>query len=385
MVSRVEDFEDANKIKQVNITAMQNNNVKSIRDFGQSIWLDFFDRKIMDSGELKRLIDEDGVSGVTSNPSIFEKAISSSSDYDEDIAALSRQKKNNDDIFFGLAVKDIQRAAGYFKPVYERTNGEDGFVSLEVSPHLAYDTEGSIKQARELWKAVDRKNVMIKIPATAEGLPAIRACVGEGININITLLFGLPRYRQVVDAYLSGLEDRVNLNQPLNNIVSVASFFLSRIDVLIDPLLEEKSLFDLKGEVAIASAKKAYEIYKNIFSSERFKQLEAKGAKKQRVLWASTSTKDPSFSNVKYIEALIGPETINTIPLETLKAFNDHGKPGNNLESDTNKAAGVLAQLNARGIDINVITQKLEEEGIEKFNTAYDKLLKTIDQKQMVL
>ncbi len=364
---------------------MQNNKVKSIRGFGQSIWLDFFDRKIMDSGELKELIEEDGVSGVTSNPSIFERAVNSGSDYDEDITMLSRQKNNNDDIFFGLAVKDIQRAAGFFKSVYENNKGEDGFVSLEVSPHLAYDTKGTVKQARELWKSVDRKNVMIKIPATAEGIPAIRQCISEGININITLLFGLPRYKEVVDAYLAGLEDRVKTSLPIGDIVSVASFFLSRIDVFIDPLLEEKKLLDLKGEVAIASAKKAYEIYKNIFSSERFKKLEAKGAKKQRVLWASTSTKDPSFSDVKYVEALIGPETINTIPLETLEAFNDHGKPGNNLESDMDKATGVLAQLSARGIDINIITQKLEDEGIEKFNKAYDKLLAAIDQKHRVL
>jgi transaldolase/transaldolase/glucose-6-phosphate isomerase len=363
---------------------MQNNKIKSIRDFGQSIWLDFFDRKIMDSGELKKLINEDGVSGVTSNPAIFEKAVNSSSDYDEDITTLALQKKSNDDIFFGFAVKDIKRAADFFKTVYEKNNGEDGFVSLEVSPHLGYDTDGTIKQARELWKSVDRKNVMIKIPATAAGIPAIRKCISEGININITLLFGLPRYKEVVNAYLSGLEDRVKANLPINNITSVASFFLSRIDVLTDPLLEGRGLLDLKGEVAIASAKKAYEIYKDFFSSERFKKLEAKAAKKQRVLWASTSSKDPSFSDVKYVEALIGPETINTIPLETLEAFNDHGKPGNNLESDMDKATSVLAQLNARGIDIDIITKKLEGEGIEKFNKAYDKLVKAIDQKQMV-
>ena len=197
----------------------------------------------------------------------------------------------------------------------------DGFVSLEVSPHLAHDTEGTIKQARELWKAVDRKNVMIKIPGTAEGLPAIRKCISEGININITLLFGLPRYKQVTDAYISGLEDRIKANQPIDQIASVASFFLSRIDVLIDPLLEEKGLSNLKGEVAIASAKKAYEMYKEIFGSERFKKLEAKGAKRQRVLWASTSSKDPSFSDVKYVEALIGAETINTIPIRNTGSF----------------------------------------------------------------
>ncbi len=366
---------------------MKSNKVKSIHDFGQSIWLDFFDRKIMDSGDLQKLIDEDGVSGVTSNPSIFEKAITGSSDYDEDISTLSGKENSNEKIFFSLAVKDIKRAADFFKTVYEKTNGEDGFVSLEVSPRLAHDTDGTIKQARELWKAVDRKNVMIKIPATAEGLPAIRKCISEGININITLLFGLPRYKDVVDAYLSGLEDRIKTNQPINQIASVASFFISRIDVITDPLLEGRKLFDLKGEVAIASAKKAYEIYKNIFSSDRFKKLEAKGAKRQRVLWASTSSKDPSFSDVKYVEALIGDETINTIPIETLDAFNDHGKAGNNLENDMDNATGILAQLNARGIDINIITQKLEDEGIGKFNKAYDKLLKAIEeqkQKQMV-
>jgi transaldolase len=363
---------------------MQTNKVKSIHDFGQSIWLDFFDRKIIDSGKLKKLIDEDGVSGVTSNPSIFEKAISSSSDYDGDIAKLSQQKSSNDDIFFSLAVKDIKRAADLFKPVYKKTNGEDGFVSLEVAPHLAHDTEGTIKQARELWKDVDRKNVMIKIPSTAEGLPAIRKCISEGININITLLFGLPRYRQVIDAYISGLEDRVKANQPIDQIASVASFFLSRIDVLIDPMLQERGLGKLKGEVAIASAKKAYVIYKEVFSSERYKNLEAKGAKRQRVLWASTSSKDPSFSDVKYVEALIGAETINTIPIETLNAFNDHGKAGNRLEDDLDKATKVLAQLKENDIDVDIITQKLEDEGIEKFNKAYNKLLKAIEeQKQM--
>jgi len=211
--------------------------VKSIQDLGQSIWLDFFDREIMDSGKLKKLIENDGVNGVTSNPSIFEKAINSSSDYNEDIATLSQQKSSIEEVFLGLEVKDLKRAADFFKPVYERTNGMDGFVSLEVSPRLAHDTEGTIKQARELWKAVSRKNVMIKIPSTAEGLPAIRKCISEGININITLLFGLPRYGQVTDAYISGLEDRIKANQPIDQIASVASFFLSRIDVLIDPLL----------------------------------------------------------------------------------------------------------------------------------------------------
>jgi transaldolase/transaldolase/glucose-6-phosphate isomerase len=363
---------------------MKHNKVKSIHDLGQSIWLDFFDRKIMNTGKLKELIEDDGIGGVTSNPSIFEKAISSSSDYDEDIVKFSHQKKNNDDIFFSLAGKDIKRAADLFKPVYEKANGEDGYVSIEVSPHLAHDTEGTVKQARELWKAVDRKNVMIKIPATAEGLPAIRKCISEGININITLLFGLPRYKEVIDAYISGLEDRVKANQAIDQIASVASFFLSRIDVLIDPLLEEKGLSELKGEVAIASAKKAYKIYKEIFKSDRFKNLEVKRAKRQRLLWASTSAKDPSFRDVKYIEALIGNETINTIPIETLEAFNDHGKVESHLDDNLDKGSHVLTQLKEKGIDIDTITQKLEDEGIEKFNKAYDKLLEAIEKQKEV-
>lgn len=364
---------------------MKQNKIKNIHNFGQSIWLDFFDRKIMDSGELKKLIDNDGITGVTSNPSIFENAISSSSDYDDDIASLSQKKISNEEIFFALAVKDIQRAAGFFKPIYEKTKGIDGFVSLEVSPLLANDTNGTIKQARELWSAVNRKNVMIKIPGTAEGLYAIRKCTSEGININITLLFGLPRYKEVTDAYISGLEDRIKANQPIDKITSVASFFLSRIDVLTDPLIEGRHLYNLKGEVAIASAKKAYEMYKNIFGSERFKTLEAKGAKRQHVLWASTSSKDASYSDVKYVEALIGNETINTLPLKTIHAFNDHGRATNSLETNLDKATSVLAQLNNSGLDINIITQKLEDDGIEKFNNAYKVLLRTIKNKTMQL
>jgi transaldolase len=358
---------------------MKRNKLKTIRDFGQSVWLDFFDREIMDSGKLEKLIENDGVSGVTANPSIFEKAISSSSDYDQDIAAFSNGNNSNEDIFFNLAIKDIKRAADFFISVYDETHGEDGFVSLEVSPHLALDTEGTIKEARKFWNAINRKNVMIKIPGTAEGLPAIRKCISEGININITLLFGLPRYKQVTDAYITGLEDRIKNNEPIDQMSSVASFFLSRIDVLIDPLLEEKGLGKIKGEVAIASAKKAYEIYKEVFNSSRFRKLEANGAKRQRVLWASTSSKDPSVSDVKYVEALIGPETVNTIPMDTLEAFNDHGKAESHLEDDVDKASQLLAQLKEKGIDINAITQKLEDEGVEKFNKAYGNLLQAIE------
>lgn len=358
------------------------NNVKNIHDHGQSIWLDFFDRELMNSGKLQNLIDEDGLSGITSNPSIFEKAIKGSSDYDEDIKKLSQQDKSNEEIFFGFATEDIRRAADILKPVFDEAKGTDGFVSIEVSPLLANDTEGTIKQARELWKAVDRKNVMIKIPGTKEGLAAIRQCISEGININITLLFGIPRYLEVTDAYLSGLEDRLKNNQSIDHIESVASFFLSRIDVMLDPVLKEKKLDDLVGEVAIASAKIAYEKYKDVFLGERFKKLEKLGAKKQKVLWASTSTKDPSFSDVKYVEALIGPNTINTLPLETIEAFRDHGKVQDHLENNLMHSKMVLQKLKENDIDIDEVTQKLEEEGVQKFNKSYETLLKAIESKR---
>ena len=362
---------------------MSTNKVKQIHDFGQSIWLDFIERKLMQSGELQKLIDEDGVRGVTSNPAIFEKAISGSSDYDAQIAELSRQGKRNDEIFYAVAIDDIRAAADLFKQVYEEeVEGADGFVSLEVSPLLARDTEGTINQAIDLWQKVDRKNVMIKIPGTAEGLPAIRKAISEGININVTLLFGLPKYEEVTEAYISGLEDRLNAGKPIDKIASVASFFLSRIDVMVDPILKEKGFNELKGEIAIASAKKAYQIYKKIFTSDRFKKLEEKGARPQRLLWASTGSKDPSVSDIKYVEALIGPDTVDTIPMETLEAYRDHGNPENRLEQDLSKAHHAMEKLKEIGISIDDITQKLEDEGIEKFNKPYEKLLKAIDEQR---
>lgn len=355
------------------------NRLLEIQKHGQSIWLDLLDRKIMDTGELQRLIDEDGLRGLTSNPAIFEKAISKSTDYDKDIENLAKKKDDNEAIFFDLAIKDIKRAADLFKPVYDKTKGEDGFVSLEVSPFLARDTEGTIKQARELWKKVDRKNVMIKIPSTKEGLPAIRKCISEGININITLLFGLPRYKEVTEAYLGGLEDRLKADKPIDQIASVASFFLSRIDVMIDPILTEKGIDGLKGEVAIASAKKAYSIYQEVFASNRFKALELKGAKPQRVLWASTSAKDPAFSDVKYVEALIGQKTINTLPVDTIAAFRDHGNAASTLIKNLDQTTKILEQLKENNIDLDLITQKLEDEGIKKFNASFEALLKVIE------
>lgn len=362
---------------------METNKVKKIHDYGQSIWLDFIDREIIKSGKLKQLIEEDGVRGLTSNPAIFEKAISSSSDYDADIAELSKEDLSNDDIFYHLAVKDIQQAADILLSVYnEGVVGADGYVSLEVSPKLALDTEGTTKQALELWKAVDRKNVMIKIPGTQPGLAAIKKTISEGLNINVTLLFGLERYRKVAEAYIEGLEERAAKGESISEISSVASFFLSRIDVLIDPILEEKHLGELKGEVAIASAKKAYEIYKELFSGARWEKLAAKGAKPQRLLWASTSSKNPAFKDTKYVEALIGPDTVDTIPMETLEAYRDHGDPESRLEIDLEGASAVLAQLRHAEIDLARLTQQLEDEGIEKFNAPYEKLLNAIEQQK---
>lgn len=358
------------------------NPLNKIQKHGQSIWLDLLSREIMDSGKLQSLIDNDDLRGLTSNPSIFEKAISGSSDYDDDIDKLSKNENDNSAIFFGIAISDIQRAADIFKPVYDKTNGKDGFVSLEVSPYLANDTDGTIEQVRELWKKVDRKNVMIKIPGTKQGLPAIRESLREGININVTLLFGLSRYQEITEAFMGGLEDRLREGNSITNVSSVASFFLSRIDVMVDPMLKKKEADNLIGEIAIASAKKAYQIYLEMIASDRFKKLEANGAQRQRVLWASTSTKNPAYSDVKYVEALIGEDTVNTLPLDTIDAFRDHGKVEDTLRKDIDHANKMMNDLEAIGIDIDKITQKLEEEGVEKFNIAYDKLLKSIaDQK----
>ena len=359
---------------------MATNKVKEIHSFGQSIWLDFIDREIISSGKLKKLIDEEGIRGVTSNPAIFEKAITSSSDYDADITELAKTTESNEEIFFGLAVSDIQKATALFESIYNEGNvGEDGYVSLEVSPFLALDAEGTAKQAVDLWQKVDRKNVMIKIPGTKPGLEAIRQSIGKGININVTLLFGLPRYEEVTEAYISGLEDHLAAGHSISHISSVASFFLSRIDVLVDPLLDEKGLGDLKGEVAIASAKKAYEIYKRVFSGERWEKLAAKGAKPQRLLWASTSSKNPAFKDTKYVEALIGPDTVDTVPWETIIAFADHGVAANTLEEGLDKATETLEKLKAAGIDLDALTQQLEDEGIDKFNKPFEKLLQAIE------
>jgi transaldolase len=369
---------------------MKDNPLKQLGTLGQSIWLDYIRRDLIASGQLRRLIEDDGLRGMTSNPAIFEKAISDSQDYDADIQALALQGKNVVEIYEALSQRDVQSAADEFRPLYNAMDGKDGYVSLEVNPHLAHDTDGTIKEARRLWAALDRPNVFIKVPGTGEGLPAIQQLISEGISVNVTLLFGLPRYRQVAEAYIAGIEARAAQGKPVKNVASVASFFVSRIDALVDPLLQKPSAKGgqeayldgkLHGQVAIASAKMAYQIYKELFGSDRFKKLAAKGARTQRLLWASTSTKNPRYSDVKYVEALIGPDTVDTAPLETLDAYRDHGDPKDRLELDVEGARWVLAELPNADIKIDEVTQKLEDEGVEKFNQPFDKLMETLKQR----
>jgi transaldolase len=363
------------------------NPLKTLETFGQSLWLDYIRRDLITSGQLRRLIDEDGLRGMTSNPSIFEKAIVDSQEYDQDIQAMALEGKGVNAIYEALSQQDVQRAADEFRSVYDKTAGNDGYVSLEVNPHLAHDTNGTVEEAHRLWKMLARPNVLIKVPATTEGLPAIQALISEGINVNVTLLFGLPRYQHVAEAYLAGLAARAAQGKPVNHVASVASFFISRIDGLIDPLLErvivqggeEADLAKrVRGHVAIASAKMAYQIYKEMFWSGRFKELAVLGARVQRLLWASTSTKNPGESDVKYVEALIGPDTVNTAPLATLDAYRDHGDPKARLEQDVEEARMVLERLPDLGISLDHVTQQLEDDGVEKFNKPFDNILQTL-------
>jgi transaldolase len=363
--------------------------IEKLESFGQSVWLDYIQRNMIRSGQLKNLIEQSGIRGVTSNPAIFEKAIDESNDYDDDINRLIRQGKNAQEIYEILTIQDIQEATDVFRPLYDRTQGRDGYVSLEVSPHLAHETETTINEARRLWKKVGRPNVLIKIPATAEGLPAIRQCISEGINVNITLIFGLPVYMKVANAYIEGLELRLAQGQSIKTVASVASFFLSRIDVLVDKMLENEIergnhpdiAQSLHGQIAISCAKVAYQMYKEIFGSEKFSKLAEKGARPQRLLWASTSTKNPSYSDIKYVEPLIGPQTVNTMPMVTVEAYRDHGSPASRLEEDAAQADHLLARLSEVGMSLDKIAEQLEAEGIEKFIKPYDSLINKLNEK----
>jgi transaldolase len=367
---------------------MKSSPLLKLRTFGQSIWLDFLRRGLYTSEQLQQMIQEDGLRGITSNLAIFDMAIAGSHDYDDAIRALALKGKSAREIYGTLTVEDAQRAADIFRPIYDESNGQHGFVSLEVSPYLARDTASTVEQARHLWAALDRPNVMIKVPATIQGLPAIQQLIGDGVNVNATLLFELLRYREVTNAYIAGLEVRAKQGKPLNHVASVASFCLSRIDVLADSMLEDlmeqrglksKAAKSLHGQVAIANAKVAYQIFGELFGSERFRALAAQGARPQRPLWASTSTSNPTDGDVKYIEALIGPQTVSTLSLETLNAFRDHGDPAPRLEEDGEHALHELRKLAELNIDLEQITQRLENEGVQESIESFDNLMETLE------
>jgi transaldolase len=370
---------------------MNTNPLKTLANYGQSIWLDFIRRGMITSGELAQMIQRDGVTGITSNPAIFEKAIGGSHDYDDAIRTLAAQGKDKLAIYEALAIDDVRRATDLFRPVYDRSAARDGYVSLEVSPHLAHDADGTVREARRLWAAVDRPNLLIKVPATVAGLLAIEQLIADGVNVNVTLLFSLERYRRVSASFLAGMRTRLRRGQAVDRVASVASFFLSRLDTLIDPVLEkivatggpqaEKSR-SLLGKSAIASAKRAYQIYGEIFAAETFADLAAKGARTQRLLWASTSTKNPAYSDVMYVEPLIGPDTVNTLPLETLNAYRDHGSPAARLAEGVDKARATLAALPSLGINLDEVTDRLEADGIQKFIDPFDRLLESIERRR---
>jgi transaldolase len=366
---------------------MTNNPLVDLGVYGQSVWYDNIRRGLIASGELQRMIAQDNVTGVTSNPSIFEKAIAGSDDYEDSIAGLVAQGASAEEIYEALAFEDIAATADLLRPVYERTQGDDGYVSIEVSPHLAQDTQGTIAQARRIFAALERPNVMIKVPATPAGLPAITTLIADGINVNVTLIFALERYAQVAEAYLSGLEQRVTRGQSLRDVASVASFFVSRIDTLVDQWLEHHGHATpaLLGKAAIASAKLVYQKYQAIFGGDRFADLKVQGARVQRPLWGSTSTKNPAYSDVLYVEELIGPDTVNTIPHHTLEAFRDHGRVSPTLTQDVGAARVVFERLAELGLDMAQVTEKLLQQGVAAFGKSFDSLMASIEDQRSAM
>ena len=373
---------------------MSQNPLLRLVELGQSVWYDYIRRDLYQGPELRRLIEEDGLRGMTSNPTIFQQAIAKTELYDDDIRRLGEQGLPTAEIFEALAVEDVSRAADAFRLVYETVRADDGYVSIEVEPHLALDTAGSVEAARRLWKRCDRPNVMVKIPGTGPGVPAIRQCLAEGININITLLFSVERYREVMEAYLSALEARVAAGQPVDRLRSVASFFVSRVDTNVDKKLDaiaadaarpdrQRQLArELRGKTAIANARLAYRAFEEVFSGERYAKLREQGASRQRPLWASTSTKDPAFPDPYYVEALIASDSIDTMPRETFEAYKDHGVPRVRIHDDLDRAQDVLDGLAELGIDESQVSDELEQEGVRKFSDSYDSLLETLAEKE---
>ena len=366
--------------------------LQKLREIGQIFWLDNLSRNLINSGELKRLIAEDGITGITSNPTIFQKAISGSKDYDASLRSmLGKGIRDEKELFLGLAFEDISRAADLLWPVYQKSGGLDGFVSIEVSPDLAYDTQKTIAEARRLFSTIGKKNILVKVPGTKPGLPAIEQLTAEGVNVNVTLLFSVRRYEEITEAYIRGLEKRARQREPIDEICSVASFFVSRVDTLVDKMLEarlssatseadQKKIKSLLGKAAVANAKIAYRKYKEIFSGKRFLALTR--AHVQRILWGSTGTKNPSYSDIKYVEELIGSDSINTLPDATLKAFLDHGQVRINIGDGLDEAERLFAELRSVGVDINPVTEELEKEGVKLFSDSFSLLLKEIAQKR---
>lgn len=359
---------------------MDGNPLLKLQSRDQSVWLDDIHRRLLNDGTLVRMIEADGLRGLTSNPSIFANAIMKHAEYAAPVAELTAKVASSLELYEAIVIDDIRRAADLFRPVYERTEGADGFACLEVSPHLAHDTSGTVAEARRLWGRLERANVMIKVPGTRAGVPAIRTLIADGINVNVTLLFSPERYREVAEAFLGGLEERAGRGAEVRGVASVASFFLSRIDTLVDRLLDEHAgqgrgeARALRGRTATALAARAFDLYREITESARWRGLAQRGARPQRLLWASTSTKDPRYSDVKYVEELIAPETVNTLPLETLAAYRDHGKGGPGLAAFREEAPRILRELAALGIDGARVSQQLEEEGVRKFAEPFDQL-----------
>jgi transaldolase/glucose-6-phosphate isomerase len=367
--------------------------LNDLERFGQAVWLDFVDRKFLEAGGLQKLVDEDGLTGVTSNPSIFEKAMGHGDAYDSTLAEYDKQRPGaaTIDRYEHLAIQDIKAAAETLKPVYDKLDAKDGYVSLEVSPYISDDTDATIAEAKKLWGMVDRPNLMIKIPGTLAGAPAISSTIASGINVNVTLLFALDAYIRVAEAYAAGLEERVKQGQPIDKIASVASFFVSRIDTSIDKEIDARvekgdadaeALKAIRGKVAIANAKMAYQWYLEFLKSDRWQALAAKGAQPQRLLWASTGVKDPSYPDTLYIDTLIGKDTVNTMPPKTMDAFRDHGTAAETITQDVEGAKHVLAEAERLGLDLNGVTGKLVEEGVASFVKAFDDLLGSIAKKQ---